>query len=429
MVAFKYGEWDYICRVSPQPICNLFFRQLLVHPDHGVQAAPDSYLGLPSDDPSARQSLLSELGLGIRSSCSIPRMESTGGQLNSLGNVADIVLCCFSIFVVIGIIFKAFRRKAAVARVEMMILLGLYGLIKFFEIFDTGSFLEQGSQSIVWLTSIHHSLTVLFYFCLIWLGFLGLQLIEDGTKISLIPLLSCMTFLFIGSIYIFLDTGFGVTHYFSSQPASHLYSPWTFSMVILWPFIALTIYAGLTILVSVKILGELKPVVVLLFSMMTIAMGTIFRWILTQPICHSSNATVDGSFMGSLLELVSLGLLVYIWICLTEAEWDEYSDMGGLGYPVGPTFDNKLLHNSSLVSRHPLPPAVSNHDDQLVIVDRISSLDGRPTHLPLDSQHLFMPPQASNIQHHQPPDDQHGPLVNHNYDGLGPTLDSSNFNK
>lgn len=200
-------------------------------------------------------------------------------------------------------------------------------------------------------------------------------------------------------------------------------------MVILWPFIALTIYAGLTILVSVKILGELKPVVVLLFSMMTIAMGTIFRWILTQPICHSSNATVDGSFMGSLLELVSLGLLVYIWICLTEAEWDEYSDMGGLGYPVGPTSDNKLLHNSSLVSRHPLPPAVSNHDDQLVIVDRISSLDGRPTHLPLDSQHLFMPPQASNIQHHQPPDDQHGPLVNHNYDGLGPTLDSSNFNK
>jgi len=429
MVAFKYGEWDYICRVSPQPICNLFFRQLLVHPDHGVEAAPDPYLGLPSDDPSARQSLVRELGLGIRSSCSIPRMETAGGQLNSLGNVADIVLCCFSIFVVIGLILKAFRRKAAVARVELIILLGLYGLMKFFEIFDTGSFLEQGSQSIVWLTSIHLALTVLFYFSLVWLGFLGLQLVEDGSKISLLPLLSCLAFLFIGSIYIFLDTGFGVTHYFSSQPASHLYSPWTFTMVILWPFIALTIYAGLTILVSVRILGELKPVVVLLCSMMTIAMGTIFRWILTQPICHSSSATVDGSFMGSLLELVSVGLLVYIWVCLTEAEWDEYSDMAGLGYPGGPAFDNQFL-NGSLISRHPPPPAISNHDDQLVIVDRISSLDARPTHLPdLDVQHPFKPPQAANI-HPQPlPDDPYGPLVKHNYDGLEPPLDASHFNK
>ena len=62
--------------------------------------------------------------------------------------------------------------------------------MKFFEIFDTGSFLEQGSQSIVWLTSIHLALTVLFYFSLVWLGFLGLQLVEDGSKISLLPLLS-----------------------------------------------------------------------------------------------------------------------------------------------------------------------------------------------------------------------------------------------
>jgi len=80
--------------VSPQPICNLFFRQLLVHPDHGVEAAPDPYLGLPSDDPSARQSLVRELGLGIRSSCSIPRMETAGGQLNSLGNL---ILCCVAL--------------------------------------------------------------------------------------------------------------------------------------------------------------------------------------------------------------------------------------------------------------------------------------------------------------------------------------------
>lgn len=347
MVVFNYGEWDVICRISPQPICNLFFRQLLVHPDHGVEAAPDPYLGLPTDDPSEKDRILQGLGLGLRSSCSIPRMASAGGQDGSVGNAANIVVCCFSILVVWLLILRSWRRKAAVARIEVTILLVIYGLIKFFEIFDTGSFLEQGGQAIVWLTSIHLTFVVLFFFHLIWFGFLGLQLVEDGSKFSLIPLGACSLFLFIGSIYIFLDTGFGVTHYFSSQPSSHLYSPWTFSMVILWPLIALTIYVFLTSIISIKVLSELKPVIVSIAGLIVLTLAELFRWIITQPICHSSNARVDGSFMASLGELISLIIFVYIWICLTEAEWDDFNDLGYQHYPGGASgmiYDQKFFN-------------------------------------------------------------------------------------
>ncbi|PLW16671.1 hypothetical protein PCANC_00796 [Puccinia coronata f. sp. avenae] len=451
MVAFKYGEWDYICRVSPQPICNLFFRQLLVHPDRGLQAAPDPYLGLSTTtDPSARDALLKELGLGLRSPCSIPRMEAAGGKFDSVGNAANIVICCLSIFVVAGLVIKCFRRKAAVARMEMMILLGLYGLMKFFEILDTGAILEQGSQSIVWLTSIHHALTVLFFFALVWLAFLSLQLVEDGSKFSLLPLASSLAFLFFGSIYIFLDTGFGVTHYFSSQPASHLYSPWTFSMVILWPFIALGIYAVVTVYVSVRILGELKPVAVLLCGMMAFALGTIFRWILTQPICHSSGATVDGSFLGSLLELGALALLVYIWACLTEAEWDEYGAGLGLPCPPPPPAENKFLNNH----QHHHTPVNLDDNEQLVVVDRPASRDDpRDPRMALENppfhpayQHFApapkfplpspaFPNQQSNQSSSSAPaptplsllDDPHGPLVDHS--GTHPLLHQSDYKK
>ncbi|OAV93836.1 hypothetical protein PTTG_01653 [Puccinia triticina 1-1 BBBD Race 1] len=395
MVAFKYGEWDYICRVSPQPICSLFFRQLLVHPDRGEQAAPDAYLQLPAADPTAREAALRELGLGIRAPCAIPRMESVGGKPDALGNAANIVACCLSLFVVAGFIRKAFRRKAAVARVEILILLGLYGLLKFFEIFATGAFLEQGARAVVWLTALHLALVVCFFGALVWLGFLGLQLVEDGTPLSLGPLAASLAFLFIGSIYIFLDTGFGVTHYFSSQPASHLYSPWTFSLVILWPLIALTIYGGLTVLVAVRILGELKPVIVVLCSLMTLGLGEIFRWVLTQPICHSSDATVDGSFVASLLELGALGLVVYNWTCLTEAEWEEYNDLG-FAFPPA----------------HPLPMA--QHPS------RPPSLNTAPPQDPsYPPNHAYNPdpyrPQSHFQQnpHHvlEPSGDQQGPLV------------------
>jgi mannitol-specific phosphotransferase system IIBC component len=41
--------------------------------------------------------------------------------LNNFGEeIANIVICCLSIFVVAGLVIKCFRRKAAVARMEMM---------------------------------------------------------------------------------------------------------------------------------------------------------------------------------------------------------------------------------------------------------------------------------------------------------------------
>ncbi|KAA1067729.1 hypothetical protein PGT21_050122 [Puccinia graminis f. sp. tritici] len=437
MVSFKYGEWSYICRVSPQPICNLFFRQLLVHPERGVQAAPDPSLNLPSEDLTQREGIVKELGVGINPTCTIPRMEVVGGKLDSLGNVANIVLCCVSIFVVGWLVRKAFRRKAAVARVEIILLLIIYGLLKFFEIFANGGVLEQGSQSIVWLTGLDHSLLVVFFFGLIWLGFLGLQVVEDGSLFSLVPLATCSTFLFVASNYIFLDTGFGITHYFASQPADHLYSPWTFTMVILWPLIALTIYAGLTILVSVKVLGELKPVILLLCSLMTIGLAELFRWILSQPICHSSHGTVDGSFMGSLFELVSLGLLVYTWISLTEAEWDEYQDFG-FGFPTAqPILQQQQQQNSFFGSARQTPSHLSP-DDQPVIVNRPHSLDYRPDihpnlsntpNLPFPNQLQPENPLLHQQQPHLPstsPLDQHGPIVT-NFDPVhDPHLPHSN---
>ncbi|KAI7936931.1 hypothetical protein MJO28_015830 [Puccinia striiformis f. sp. tritici] len=422
MVAFRHGEWDYICQVSPQPICNLFYRQLLVHPDRGIQAAPDTYLGLSTDNQTEREQQISEAGLGIRSFCSLPRMESTGGKFNSLGNPANIVVCCVSIFAIGWLLLKTYKRKAAVARIEMMSLLTIYGLMKFFEILDTGSILKQGSLSIVWITSIHHSLTFIFYFNLIWIGFLSLQVVEDGTLLSLAPMFSTFAFLFIGSVYIFLDTGFAVTHYFSSQPASHLYSPWTFSMVILWPFISLTIYAGLTILVTVRILGELKPIIILLCGLITISIAEIFRWILTQPICHSSNATVDGSFIASILEMISVALLVYIWVSLTEAEWDEYNDLG-FGYPPPPSNQPILEPNYSI--RNPSPPnqSVHGHPDGTMIIDPsnnnqfLTPADHIHQH-PLSNHYDHQPSSLTNQHPHLDPDQSTYPLDHHHQSNL-----------
>jgi hypothetical protein len=216
-------------------------------------------------------------------------------------------------------------------------------------------------------------------------------------------------------------------------------------MVILWPLIALTIYAGLTILVSVKVLGELKPVILLLCSLMTVGLAELFRWILNQPICHSSHGTVDGSFMGSLFELVSLGLLVYTWISLTEAEWDEYQDFG-FGFPgATPTAPPQPMLQNSFFGSARQTPSNLVPDEHPVIVDRPDSLDyltnhslNQNNHFESTPNHPFpntlasSSPHNHSLPHHQQlpssssPLDQHGPIVT-NFDPIhDPPLPHSN---
>lgn len=53
-------------------------------------------------------------GLGIDPVCSIPRLNSTVGGSKSLGNIANVILCGISFFLIAGLIAMAWRRKAAV---------------------------------------------------------------------------------------------------------------------------------------------------------------------------------------------------------------------------------------------------------------------------------------------------------------------------
>ncbi|KAI8459551.1 chitin synthase III catalytic subunit, partial [Phakopsora pachyrhizi] len=267
---------------------------------------------------------LSDSGIGINPRCTIPRMGSVGGQDGSLGNIANIITCCISFLVSIYLLIRASRRRAAVGRVEVMIFFMVYGLISIFQLLDTGSILKQGTRSIVWLTSIHHSLIVDLFGLLVWIGFLQFQLLEDGSSLSLTIVTIWNLICLVPFDYIFLDTAFGITTYFLSKPASHLYSPWTFSMVFLFPIISVFLYSIFTITVSIKTLREFKPILILLLSLTSLLIGTVlFRYILTVRICESSRAKVDGSFLGSLFETFSLMLFYLLWINLTEEDWED----------------------------------------------------------------------------------------------------------
>ncbi|KAH9811019.1 chitin synthase III catalytic subunit-domain-containing protein [Melampsora americana] len=303
--------------------CNLLFRQLLVHPEHGPSAAPDPHLGLPVD-LQERARFISEAGMGLNPKCTIPRMASVGGQEGSVGNVANIILCSISIIIPLVICRFVARRRAAVGRVEMIVLLLIYALCSLFQLLDTGAILRQGSRAIVWITALHQTLVVSFFVVLVWLGLLGFQVVEDGSLTSFAILTLIGGFITVGSSYIFLDTGFSISHYFLSKPASHLYSPWTFSLIILWPIIACTLYVILTAMVITYRLGERRPMIHLISGVLTLILAEAARFGLSYSICRSSSGAVDSSFIATFLETAALGWLVGGWVAITEADWDDF---------------------------------------------------------------------------------------------------------
>lgn len=134
-MSWAYGQYEYFCRQIPSvATCNLFYRQLLDNGSVDIQ------------DPEIA-------GVGIRSSCAIPNLSNSGPRL---GNIADIILAGLSVFVAIFIAFQAWRRIAAVGRVEFSLLSLWYGLSAALQVFTEGSFLEQGTKTLVWLTAVHH---------------------------------------------------------------------------------------------------------------------------------------------------------------------------------------------------------------------------------------------------------------------------------
>lgn len=101
----RFGDFAPLCRNTPSYTwCNLFYRQLL-DDDSSILT------GLSANASSAP--------VGVNPICGIAKVGTTiegphQGTTKSLGNIANIVVCAVSMLVMMGLIYGAQRRKAAV---------------------------------------------------------------------------------------------------------------------------------------------------------------------------------------------------------------------------------------------------------------------------------------------------------------------------
>ncbi|GJN87730.1 hypothetical protein Rhopal_000685-T1 [Rhodotorula paludigena] len=329
MVDISYGYYDWPCANIPSmPICNLFFRQLLVNPA-GTAAPATALLGLPDAGSSSFNQAVREYGVGVNSSCYIPRAGFVGGLDGHLGNIANLILCGIAVLVGLGLAAAALRRTAAVGRWEMTVLFIMYAAVQGAQLADNSGLLRQGSLALTWVTAVHIGLLVGLFWVLVWVAFLSLQIVEDGTLFSLIPMFAIGIVLTIGSGYIAADTGLTITDYFRSDPASSLYSAWLFSLTIVWPAAAAFIYLVIQAGVVIRVLKEKKPLFTLLGAAFCFILAQAAQLALSHRICIGTDAKIDGSWIATFLETITVALIFVAWKMVTEDEWDSYTIGGG----------------------------------------------------------------------------------------------------
>ncbi|KAG6843971.1 hypothetical protein H0H87_011252 [Tephrocybe sp. NHM501043] len=103
-----------------------------------------------------------------------------------LGKIAYILACGLSFIFTLLLIWLAHRRKAAVGRIEMRTLLGIYAVTLPLNAITTGAFQQQGSTALFVLTALHAGFVAAFFWALLANALVATQVVEDGTWSSLV---------------------------------------------------------------------------------------------------------------------------------------------------------------------------------------------------------------------------------------------------
>jgi len=310
MVA-PFGSFEPLCSRMPLAWCNLFMRQLAIHSPDVLHAPSTPLVAAP---------------VGVNPSCGITRLSQPNaiGGGKSLGNIANIVACGLSFFVVLYLVARASRRRAAVGRVEFRFFLMMYLLSLPFNLLTTGGIFEQGGKVIAILTAVHAGIVAALFWTLLGNAIIATQVVEDGTPSALIPFYTLTFLFFVATLYISLDVALTITKTFGpSSPPEQLQSIPVFVLTQIWPAAAIFFYFIIMMYVVLSLLREVRPVWNFVLSLVLFVLSQLAFYLLSETICNGSSAKIDGSFVATILETASVFVLFMAWRSITEESWGE----------------------------------------------------------------------------------------------------------
>ncbi|KAI9595327.1 chitin synthase III catalytic subunit-domain-containing protein [Syncephalis fuscata] len=234
---------------------------------------------------------------GVVPKCSV---QVDGAKFPKSADLANFVASILLAVLALYLMFRSYRKYAAVGRKEMYIMFGFLFFSSLLQtIYTTGVAGRAKNGKVV--VAIQAGLSVATFWTLLLNGLVGFQLAEDGTLLSTLSVFGSGGIVAIITAIFSADAGLDIGLLGTSPLAADPDSPAVWILYFLIP-------AAFTLLLAV----------------VAIALAQVFYIVASNPICAGTNSKIDGSFAGTILTGVAVVFLFRYWDSITEDEWDEF---------------------------------------------------------------------------------------------------------
>lgn len=205
-------------------------------------------------------------------------------------------------------------KFTAVGRKEILAFFYYYMLLSFFSLCVDAGVIPPGSGAYPYFVAIQAGLSSSLITCLLINGFVGFQLYEDGTPLSvwLLRLTSLAAFAisFLVSLATFKGwAGLGPTN-----------TVGLFAVLYLLNGVQLVVYVALQILLVTRTLQDRWPLGDIAFGVFFFVIGQVILYVFSSTICSATSHYMDGLFFATTCNLLAVMMVYKYWDSITKED-------------------------------------------------------------------------------------------------------------
>ncbi|XWW97926.1 hypothetical protein V2A60_005922 [Cordyceps javanica] len=220
----------------------------------------------------------------------------------------------FSLFMTVVMILHVRSKFTAVGRREILTFFYLYMLLSFFSLIVDAGVVPPGSGPYPYFVALQSGLTSALVTCLLINGFVGFQLYEDGTPLSVWLLRACSLVAFAITFLVSIATFKG---WAGLSPTNTI---GLFVVLYLLNAIQLFVYVVMQVLLVTRTLQDRWPLGDIAFGVFFFVIGQVMLYAFSEKLCRAISHYLDGLFFATVCNLLGVMMVYKYWDSITKED-------------------------------------------------------------------------------------------------------------
>jgi hypothetical protein len=288
-----FGDFESICTNSPIPLCSVVGHITAIVGSTGIEA--DCYarnIELANTIIFQGAASFAHIAALVMTVIMILHVRS---KYTAVGTIPFLFPCP---------LISKLTMFLKIGRKEITAFFYIYMLLSFASLIIDSGVIPPGSRAYPYFAAVQNGLTSALCVCLLINGFVGFQLYEDGTNISVWLLRSITFAMFVITGLVSLATfkgwaGLGPTNTIGLFVVLYLVSA-----------IALAIYVVMQVILVVNTLEDRWPLGDIAFGLFFFVIGQVILYVFSNTICNAVQHYLDGLFFATVCNLLAV-MMVY----------------------------------------------------------------------------------------------------------------------